>query len=92
MTAATPKKRDAFSVVGIGVAACAACCAAPILALVGGLSLAGAVGSLFIGVAGLVVALLAGIAYAIVRRQRGQTSCSTAPARPVSVTTPVRRR
>lgn len=91
MTAATPRKRDGFGVFGIGVAACVACCAAPIVALLGGLSLAGAVGSLFIGVSGLVVTLAAGVGYLIARRQRTRSVCSTESAEPVSVAAPVRR-
>lgn len=92
MTAATPRKRDGFGVVGIGLAACAACCAAPIVAFVGGLSLAGAVSSLFIGVSGLLVALLAGVGYVILRQRRTRVACSTAPAGPVPAAAPVRRR
>ncbi len=39
MTGRTDK--DRFSVLGLGVAACAACCAGPILAFLGGLGVAG---------------------------------------------------
>lgn len=92
MTAATPRKRDGFGVVGIGLAACAACCAAPIVALLGGLSLAGAVGSRFIGVSGLLLALLAGVGYVILRQRRTRVACSTAPAGPVPLAAPLRRR
>lgn len=80
-----PKTRkDGFSVVGLGVAACAACCAGPILAFLGGLSLAGLASSRLIGGFGLVVAAGAGLAYLAVRRGR-VAACATAPSEPVPV-------
>lgn len=91
MTGATTKQTDAFSLVGIGVAACVACCAAPVLAFLGGLSIAGALSSVFTGAVGLAVASLAGAAYFVVRRRRSQTSCSPELPSPVPVSSPTRR-
>lgn len=83
-------RRDGFGVLGIGAAACLACCAGPILAFLGGLSLAGAVSSWFIGGTGLVVAAVAGSAYLMVLRRR-RPGCDTEPAEPVAVDSPRRR-
>jgi hypothetical protein len=91
MTGVTTKKKDAFSLVGIGVAACVACCAVPVLAFLGGLSTAGAVSTVFIGIVGLAVASLAGAAYLLLRHRRSQTSCSPELPRPVPVSSPTRR-
>jgi hypothetical protein len=85
------ERSGSFSVVGVGIAACAACCAGPILALLGGLSLAGAVGSLLIGIAGLAVALVAGIAFFVMHGRRRRRSCSTERPAPVPVASPTRR-
>jgi hypothetical protein len=75
-------RRDGLVILGVGAAACAVCCAGPILALLGGLSIAGFVSAAFIGVAGLVIAFAASAAWLILRRQR------TRPAAP-STSTPV---
>lgn len=80
-------RRGGFGVLGIGAAACLACCALPILAFLGGLSLAGAVSSWFIGGTGLIVA---GSAYLVVRRPR-RPGCDAEPAEPVAVDPPRRR-
>jgi hypothetical protein len=60
------------------------------LAFLGGVSLAGAVSSLVVGVAGLGVAAAAAGAYIVVRGRRGQTSCSTDHVEPVPIATPSR--
>ena len=81
-----PKTRkDGFSVVGLGVAACAACCAGPILAVLGGLSLAGLTSTWLIGRSGLAISAVAGLAYLAARRRRASSSCATAPSEPVAV-------
>jgi hypothetical protein len=69
-----PRKND-FSVLGLGVAACAACCAGPILAVLGGIGIAGLASAWIIGGVGIVVALLAGLAYLAVRRRRSASEC-----------------
>ena len=56
-----PRRTDS-AIVGVGAAACAACCAGPILAFLGGLGVAGMASTLFIGAAGLVLAVAAATA------------------------------
>lgn len=81
-------KRDGFGLVGLGVVACAACCAGPILALLGGLTVAGLASTVVIGVAGLVTAAVAALAWLTVRRRR-RGSCGDAEVDgPVSVAPP----
>ncbi len=53
------KPRDGAAVVGVGVAACAVCCAAPIVAFLGAAGLGTVLASLTCGVVGLLVALMA---------------------------------
>jgi len=74
---------------GVGAAACAACCAGPILAFLGGLTVVGAVSTLVVGTAGLVVALAVGGAYVIARRSRA-AACDV-DTEPVPIEPPVRR-
>jgi hypothetical protein len=86
------KERTAgFSLLGIGAAACAACCAGPILAFLGGLSLAGLASTLVFGTVGLVVAVGAAVAALFVlRRRRRSASCGIDQA-PVPLAPPSRR-
>ena len=67
MADATTKGNDGFGVLGIGAAACVACCAPLIPALLGGLGLAA---SLWFGVVGVVVAVVAAVTFVVVRRRR----------------------
>lgn len=89
MTSRVGETKGAFSVVGIGLAACVACCAGPILAFLGGLSLAGAASSLFLGLGGLVVAVVASAAFLLLRHRRGRRRAT--PIEAVPVASPVRR-
>lgn len=66
------ERSDRFSVVGIGAAACAACCVGPLVALLGGFGLAGLASTLVIGAAGLVIAAAAAAAFVVVRRRTSQ--------------------
>ncbi len=83
--------REGVGLVGLGVAACAACCAGPILAFLGGLTIAGLASTLVIGVAGLAIALVAGTAWFIVRRRRRNACRDGAAGGPVSVASPTAR-
>lgn len=74
---------DGFSILGIGAAACIACCAGPILAILGGLGIAGIASTLLIGVGGLVVTVVAVAGFVVVRRRR--TACATRGNSPVPV-------
>jgi hypothetical protein len=51
-------KRDGATVVGVGAAACVACCAGPILAFLAAIGLGTVVGVLLFGVVGLAVAAI----------------------------------
>jgi hypothetical protein len=85
------KERTAgFSVLGIGAVACAACCAGPILAFLGGLSLAGLAATLVLGMVGLVVAVGAAVAFLLVLRRQRSSSCGIDEG-PVRVAPPLRR-
>ncbi len=75
-----------FGVLSIAVAACVACCTGPLIALLGGLSLAGPASTMLVGGVGVVVAVLAGIA---VRRLR--TACDDEDGDSVPVAEPTRR-
>jgi hypothetical protein len=67
-----------FSVVGVAGAACAACCAGPILAVLGGASVAGLAAAWVVGGVGLLVAGAAAVALVIARRRRGHgAACAT---------------
>lgn len=79
------ERAGGVNVLGLGVAACAACCAGPILALLGGASLAGLASTWAIGGAGLVIAAFAALAYLAVRRRRTESSCSRGAIDPVPV-------
>jgi hypothetical protein len=74
-----------FGVLSIAVAACVACCVGPILALLGGLSLAGLASTVVIGSAGVVIALVAGIALVAVRRRRTTCTDDAAPTRQATI-------
>jgi len=81
-------KRGA-GVIGVGVVACAACCAGPILGALAAIGIASAVGYLLAGVAALVVGTAAA-AWFVVRRRARQRAC--VPDRVVSVGVPTTRR
>jgi glycerol-3-phosphate acyltransferase PlsY len=75
---ATHRDHSGFSVLGVGIAACLACCAPLVLGFLGGLGLAGVALALVIGVAGLVLTAIALAAFLLYRRR--VASCR-APAR-----------
>jgi len=77
--------REGLGLLGLGAAACVACCAGPILALLGGLTIAGLASTLLFGVAGLAVAVVAEASWWAIRRRRA----GIPPAdQPVSVAAP----
>jgi hypothetical protein len=87
----TTTKKDGLSILGIGAAACVACCAGPILAFLGGLGIAGLASTLLIGTAGLLIAAAAGIALVVVRRRR-RAGCAVPPhTGPVEIAEPIPR-
>lgn len=80
----TKDHKDRFNVLGVGAAACLACCAGPILAFLGGLGIAGLASTLLIGAGGLLITAAAIAAFIVVRRRR--TTCATPDEGPVPVT------
>lgn len=80
----TPTKKDGFSILGLA-AACLACCAGPILAVLGGVSIAGLASTWLIGASGLVIAAAAAIGLTVVRRRQAAASCATDPAEPTPI-------
>jgi len=78
-------RRDGLGIVGIGAAACAVCCAGPVLAFLGGLTIAGLLGAVAVGVAGIVVAAVAGAGWLLVRRRQARRP----RCRPASTTSAV---
>ncbi|MFE7358053.1 hypothetical protein ACFU8Q_34230 [Streptomyces sp. NPDC057543] len=65
-----------WGTVGAGMAACAVCCAGPLLALLGGIGAASALASLWIP-ALAVVAVAAAVGAYVLRRRRRAAACKT---------------
>lgn len=80
-TPTSPAKAGA-GVLGVGVAACAACCAGPILGALSAIGIASAAGYLVAGSFAIVAGLLAA-ALVLVRRRRRRAACVT-PANTVA--------
>lgn len=76
--------RRGIRVLGLGALACLGCCAGPVLAFLGGLSIAGVASTAIIGSVGLVVAVAAAGGYLTVRRRR-TSACGITVADPVPV-------
>jgi hypothetical protein len=82
-------RNDGLSVLGMGAAACVACCASPILAIIGGLGLAGLASTLLIGAAGLVIAVAAVAGLLVIGRRRN--GCLVPDDSPAPVAAPARQ-
>lgn len=78
---------------GLAAATCAACCAGPVLAFLGGVTVAGIVGTAFVGILAATVAVVVVVAFLVIRRRRAVTACVAGPKGdgPVPVAAPVRR-
>lgn len=85
------ERRGRFGILGVGAAACLACCAPLILVAFGGLTAAGLASTLVLGAGGLVVAGVAAAGFVVVRRRSQARACRTSPAEPVLVDAPTRR-
>ena len=79
-------KADA-ALLGAGAAACAVCCAGPILGLIAALGVGAIAGTLVFGVVALAVTAVTGVLL-LVRRRRRQTACETTREQPVTVGSP----
>ena len=82
-------KKENAAIVGVGVAACAACCAGPILGFLAAIGLGTAVGFALFGSAALVIGAIA-IVVVLRRRRRRSDACTTTSA-PVAVDIPTVR-
>lgn len=79
-------RREGLGLLGLGAAACVACCAGPILAFLGGLTIAGLASTVLFGVAGLAVAVGAGAGWWAIWRRCG--ACAPPADQPVAVAAP----
>ena len=80
----TPSSRSSgpWGVLGTGaaaVAACAVCCAGPLLAVLGGIGVTSVIGALWMPVLA-VLAVAAAVGFAVVRRRRKRDACRPTPA------------
>ena len=70
-------KKENAAIIGVGVAACAVCCAGPILGLLAAIGLGTAAGFALFGAFAIVVGA-AVVAFVLVRRRRRVTACAVA--------------
>ncbi len=82
-------KRENVAIVGVGVVACAACCAGPILGFLAAIGLGTAVGFAAFGSVALVLGAVA-VLLLLGRRRRRSTTCAS-PTVPVAVAPPTTR-
>ncbi len=82
-------KKETAAVVGVGAAACVACCVGPILGFLAAIGLGTAAGFALFGTAAIAVGVIA-IVIAVRRRRRRATSCVATPG-PVAVEMPIVR-
>lgn len=82
-------KKENAAIVGVGIAACAACCAGPIIGILAAIGLGTAVGFALFGSAAIVVGAIA-IILVLRRRRRRADACTTTSA-PVAVDMPTVR-
>lgn len=76
--------RKPFSILGVGAAACVACCAGPILGFLAATGLFTAAGTALFGATGLLVLIPAAAWHA--RRRRRASECAVPDDRPIPVT------
>ena len=81
-------RRENAGILGIGAVACAACCAGPILAFLGGLAAISLGAAVLVGSVGLAIATAALLAFIAWRRKRS-TTCDVPVS--VAVAAPTRR-
>ncbi len=81
---ATRVTGDTKAIVGVGVMACAVCCAGPILGFLAAIGLGTALGAVLWGIGGLLVGALVAVVV-IVRRRRPAATCVAAEPQAISV-------
>jgi mercuric ion transport protein len=77
-------RKENATILGVGVAACAACCAGPILGVLAAIGLGTAAGFLLVGTVALVVGA-AVIALVVLRRRRRTADCTPMAIEPTPV-------
>ena len=82
-------KKENAAIVGVGVVACAACCAGPILGFIAAIGLGTAAGFALFGTAALVVGALAVVI--VLRRRRRRVNACAPMSGPVEVGMPTVR-
>jgi mercuric ion transport protein len=82
-------KNESVALVGVGVAACAACCAGPILGFLAAIGLGAAIGVALLGTTGLVIAAI--VVIVLVRRRRKAVACTGSTLTQVDISIPTRR-
>jgi hypothetical protein len=76
------RRGDRAAVVAVGMAACAACCAAPTLGVLAAIGLTTTVAAVAVfGAAGSLIALITAAGLAVLRRRRGATADTGATSR-----------
>lgn len=78
-------RSDGRFAVGVGVAACVACCAGPILGVLAAIGLTTITGALWFGLGAVALGLIAAAAV-VLRRRRRVIACQPGSAAPVGVT------
>jgi Na+/melibiose symporter-like transporter len=71
------KKKENTAIVGVGVAACAVCCAGPILGVLAAIGLGTAAGFALFGTVAIVIGAMS-IAFVLMRRRRRAADCGVA--------------
>ena len=77
-------KEENAAIVGVGVAACAVCCAGPILGVLAAIGLGTAAGFAVFGIAAVVIGAVL-VAFVVLRRRRRSAMCTEAPPETVPV-------
>lgn len=73
-------KRENAAIIGAGVAACAVCCAGPVLGVLAAIGLGAVAGVAVFGTVALLVGALAITAVVVRRRRRSAATCRSAAA------------
>jgi hypothetical protein len=82
-------KKESAALVGAGAAACAVCCAGPIIGFLTAIGIGTAAGIALFGAIGVAIAA-SGVAIVLGRRRRRSSSCEVA-ATPVAIESPTVR-
>lgn len=78
-------KKENAAIVGVGVAACAVCCAGPILGVLAAIGLGAAAGFAVFGTVAILIGAAA-VAFVVTRRRRRTATCTPAdPSTPAPV-------